>query len=422
MSNAEEPKEPAKLTGPRQRTQIISSALAEAARRSRFSARTRRRMTPGGGFAARRGRLLIRIYFIVTFIVLVALPSLIGGLYYGFFASDQYIAEARFAIRSGEIPTLDGLGALSGLAAMTIVQDTQIVANYIYSRAMVEQLEKQVNLRQLYAHSDVDWYARFNPMKPVEKFVNYWKSMADVTISMPSGIVLVIVRAFRPEDTVTIVNAVLEQSEQLVNSMNERLRRDSVTSAEQEFTRAMQRLSMTRTRLEQGRNAEGMLDASQTATSMNLLLSSVEGELLRLRQEYDTQLRYVSDQAPQMRALKSRITATSAQLDQLRARITSQSAKPNERVLSESFTKFSELDLEHQIAEKQYATAAATLELARAGAERKQVYLSTFVRPAVPEEPRYPKRGLYPLYIILSALTLWGMSCGAATAIRNYMA
>ena len=66
--------------------------------------------------------------------------------------------------------------------------------------------------------------------------------------------------------------------------------------------------------------------------------------------------------------------------------------------------------------------AFAKLEVTRAESQRKQVYLTTFVKSVMPEEPQYPRRVLYPFLIIVSGVALWGTLCGAVTWARTYMA
>ena len=46
------------------------------------------------------------------FLVTVVIPTLLAILYYGLFASDIYISESRFTVRSPEKSTPTGLGAL----------------------------------------------------------------------------------------------------------------------------------------------------------------------------------------------------------------------------------------------------------------------------------------------------------------------
>ena len=126
--------------------------------------------------------------------------------------------------------------------------------------------------------------------------------------------------------------------------------------------------------------------------------------------------------APQMRTLKARIDAGQAQIAELEAKLTATDPAEAGQTLSNSMTKFAELDLEHQIAERLYAGAAASLELAKLTGEHKLMYLNTFVRPVAPQEPRYPKRILYTAAVVLGSLAAWGALVGGVAVARNHMA
>ena len=403
------------------RARVMSQALADAARRARFSARSRR-VLASGGFQARRGARAMRIFRAVSFVLMVAAPSLAAAIYFGFIASDQYVAEAQFTVMGGEIPAPDGIASVTGIPAMAIIQDTQIVTNYIESRAAVEKLESTVGLRRIYSSSDVDWWARFNPSKPIEKLVSYWRHMSDVSIIMPAGIVDFKVRAFTPEEARLVGENVMTLSEQLINELNARMNADAVKDAEQELQRTSERLAAARGALEKARNDEGVLDAVKSADALNKLITDLRGQLSKMQQEYDAQLHSVLASAPQMRTLKARIDAAQAQTSELESKLTTNDANETSKTLSNSMTKLAELDLERQIAERLYAGAAASLELAHLTAEHKLMYLNTFVRPVAPQEPRYPKRILYTAAIALGSLATWGALIGCVMAARNYMA
>jgi capsular polysaccharide transport system permease protein len=405
------------------RARNLSLALSEAARRARFSMRTRRRNFSDGGLGTRRGAVFVRRAIQISFGLMVVAPSLAVGLYYSFIASDQYMAEAKFTISSNGPPAFDSIGALTGIPAVTVIQDTQIVINYIESRAALEKLDALIDIRRLYSRSEADRLARFDPKRPIEKFVRYWKHMIDVSIKMPSGIVEIKVRAFTPDDAARIAQAILDISESLINDINDRVNRDAVANATQEFDRASARLTHAMLSLEKARNDEGLLDAGKTADALNKLVTETRGGLLELQQEYTTQRKYVAETAPQMRALKSRIDATAAQIAELEAKLTvTRLSSASEPTLATSMTKFSELDLERQIAERLYSGAAASLEIARLTAERKTMYINAFVKPVVPQEPQYPRRFLYSFLICISSLALWGICCGLVVLIRNHMA
>ena len=378
------------------RARAVSQALADAARLARVSKRGRRGLA-SGGFHARRGAKAWRLAVLVSFVLMVAIPSAIAAVYYAFIASDQYVAEAKFTVTGGEPPSADAIGSFTGIPAIAIVQDTQIIVNYIHSRAALEKLERMIDIRSLYARPLVDRASRFDPSKPIEKFLRYWQRMADVSISLPAGIVDLKVRAFTPADATKIASAVLDASEALINEMNDRMDHDELSDAELELDRTSERLKKARIALETARNDTGLLDAVKISDALNKLITDTRSGLLQLQQEYTSQLNYVSNSAPQMRALKSRIDATSGQIAELESKLTATKlTSSNEPTLAMSMSKFAELDLERQVAERLYAGAATSLEIARLVAEHKMMYLNTFVKPVLPEEPQYPRRFLSP--------------------------
>jgi len=238
--------------------------------------------------------------------------------------------------------------------------------------------------------------------------------------------VTVAVRAFSPEDAKRIADAVVKLSEGLINDLNERMRRDTVLASETDLRRAADALGRARLKLEQARNDEGLLDVGQTNTSISGLMSGLETDLLKAQQEYQTQSRYVSDTAPQMRVLRTRIAAMNSQIEDMKARVTSQSEKGisaiAEKTLSGKMTKFAELDLEQRIAEKRYAVSVAAVEAARMMNERKMMYIHEIVAPALPEDSKYRKRWLSVGMIFSASIIGWGVTVGMMFFVRNHMA
>jgi capsular polysaccharide transport system permease protein len=408
-----------------ERAEAVSRFLSEAARRARFSARARGAYQKSS-FAERRGAKAMRIAFLVLLVVMVAIPNFLGALYYGLLASDQYVAEAKFTVSSAAIPKLDGLGSVTGLPQMMIFQDSMIIVDYVESRSMVEQLERQVDLRELYGSEQIDWWARFQKSKSIEKFTDYWKKMASATITFPSGIVTLTVRAFSPADAKTIADRVVADCETLVNELNERMRQDTVHASEQDLARAAERLKVARVNLERARNAEGLIDVRQTSKSQSDVLSGVESDLLKYQQEYLTQSRYVDESAPQMRVLKRRIESLEKQVAERKAEITTREEQGLDalarKTLSGKMTTFANLDLEHKIAETSYEIATASLDGARLLSERKLLYLHQIESPALPEEARYPRRWLYAGVLFAASLAIYGAVVGLIAFVRNNMA
>lgn len=408
--------------GALEKARQMSQALSEAARRARFSTR-RRGGYASGGFQARRGARAMQLFFWISFVLIVALPSVTAALYFGFFASDQYEAEAQFTVMGGLPPTPDGLASLTGLPAMAVVQDTQIVTNFIESRAAVEKLEAAVHLRELYSRPDIDGWARFDRKNPVEKLVRYWRNMTSASIGMPAGIVTFKVRAFSAVDARKIGDSVISISEDLINELNSRMNADAVKSADDELGRTSARLAAAQAALEKARNEEGVLDTGKSGEALTKLITDLRGQVARLQGTYNAELNEVSASAPQMATLKARIDAARVQIADLESKLTSaQGTDGAQRNLSSAMARFAELDLEQQISLRLYAGAAASLELAKMIAEHKLMYLNTFVRPVEPEEPRYPRRSLDSFFVLAGSLACWGALFGVVSFARNHIA
>lgn len=405
---------------PRERSERIARSLADAARKLRFS--SSRAVYSPIGRKARRNRLISRLIVLGGFAAFVALPAAVVVGYYGFIASDQYQAEARFAVRSGAMAGVDAISALTGLPSIQIIQDTQVVTSYIGSRAMVEDLQKKADFNKAYMTKDADFWARLGPDEPIEYLVRYWQRMIASTIQLPGGTVTVTVRAFKPEDALRLADAVLDGSENLVNDLNERARQDALRNATNDLKFAADRLAKAGAALEIARNREGMIDATIEREKADVLLTGLRQRLLEMRQQYDTLIKSVSAEAPQMRTLRLNIAATEKQISDVQAELTRSAGRTGTgQVLSASMTRLSILELERQVAEQQYSTAATALERARIASLTKQIYITTFVRPALAEHGRFPRRLWMCSMVILGGTVLWGIVCGLGVAIRGYL-
>ena len=408
-----------------ERAALVARALSDAARRARFSTKRRRSLT-AGGLRARRGQRLLRLLKIWTFIGIVAVPSLLFATYIFAIASPQYTAEARFTLRGGMPANLSQLGKLTGAPSMLIVQDTQVILEFMKSRAMVEDLKKSINFDSFYEDSSIDWLSRLKPHQAIEKVVKYWDKHLALSVELPSGIGTFTVRAFTPDDAVKVSNAALEASEQLVNDMNDKMREDAVSLAESERKRAEASLATARANLESARNEEGMLSAKDESTSLMGLIQQVEGKMILMQQEFDSQRRYVRADAPQLKNLQTKIDASQKEIDALKGQMTrSGPAKATDKqkpVLSGVMSRLDYADLESKIQEKIYAASLAGLEQARLASESKLMYLNTFVQPVAAQQSEYPKRGLDMLIFILAAAVTWIAVVGGLTLARNSIA
>ena len=351
------------------------------------------------------------------FLAFFAAPAAWAVVYFSLIASSHYTSEARFAVRGGARPPIDTISAMTGLASFSQVQDFLIVVNYMKSQALVEALDRQLDLRAIFGRDGVDWISRFNADDPIEDLVKYWQGHIKLSVEAPSGIVTMQVSAFSPEEALRIANATVDLSERLVNGLSARARQDAVTEAEAELAHAETRLTNALATMRDLRNQQSTLDPQRTAEGIGKLISELRLEKIRLEQELTASKRGdVSESAPQVQIMRTRVDVIGEQISGLEQLLTSRDdTEPG--TIAGKITRFDEFELEQQIAEKQYTLAAAALERARVNAEGKHVYLATFVSPVLPRNSTYPKRVLFSLLGIAEAALLYaiGMALWRAT-------
>jgi capsular polysaccharide transport system permease protein len=320
------------------------------------------------------------------------MPAILVVGYVGFGMSSQYASEARFAVRGGEQISADPISTLTGLSSFTQAQDSLIVVSYVKSRAIVEELERTIGLREMFSGRDIDWLSRFDENDPIEDLVKYWRWKIKTSIESPSGIIAVQVSAFSPEDALKIANAVVSASERLVNSMSTRATQDAMEQAKSELDRAERRLGDVGSALRELRNAQSTLDPRRTAEGINQLIGELRLERARLEDDANSATRIqVTEGAPQMQLLRIRIQVIGDQIADLERQLTSTNETASTKAVSGKITRFDELELERQIAEKQYTLATEAFERARINAERQKVYLTSFVIPLLPHDVAWPK-------------------------------
>src|SRR5262249_9207674 len=146
----------------------------------------------------------------------------------------------------------------------TTGREPYLVADYVRSRNLVQDLDRQIGLRGIYSKPVADWFARFDPRGTSEKLWRYWRSMVTVNADRLSGLITVRALAFAPDDPVTIVRAIQVSAERIGDQTAQRPRADALRSAEDELARARQRYVESLVALRQVRDGARIVDPQTT--------------------------------------------------------------------------------------------------------------------------------------------------------------
>ena len=382
------------------------------------------RVTEGSDFRRRPSpidRFESYWFHTITFVLMVLLPVLGISLYYCFWASDQYAAEVRFSVHRAREPVIgdDVFSMLAkGFAVNTVGREPYMVASYVRSQNMVEELDELGWLRSLYSKPSADFFARVDPKASGRRLWKYWQKMVSASVDRVSGLVTVRVLAFTPEDALMIVRAVRRSAERMIDRSFLRARTDELRLAEEDLLRARQRNTNALLAFRQIREDEQTVDPEKTISATASTLIGAIREKLALERDRDVDLKVLSRSAPQLQILNQRLRALDAQVAALRQSLTGQT--DHERTAADSISHFDKQELERRFSEKLLEISEENYERARLQAERQHFYLATFVEPFKPDEAEYPKRLRTVAFASICTTAGWGVTLLLVAAVKDH--
>ncbi|MCE4223617.1 capsule biosynthesis protein [Methylobacterium sp. C25] len=353
----------------------------------------------------------------------VLLPTALMALYLFVFASDQYVAEVKFAVRGNVEPMgqTTGGGEFAGLIGKHNSQDSFIVRDFIQSRAMAEIAQTELQVSKMFSRREADFWARYRDGQPIEELAKYWLQHVNAHIEMVSGVISVTVRAFTPEDALAISKLVMERSEGLVNDISRRAQADLVAHAEKDAQASDERLKKARVALQNFRNTWGIIDPVKTAESTLKTISELQKD--KLKAENDLQVlrgSRLDENSRGIQTLVATVAAVDGQITRLRNQLTNEglaAGAPNN--ITQALLEFEGLKVEQTIAEKLNESLHLMLDRARIAASKQQVYLATFVPPTIPDSSIYPERGHVLLITLFCCFALWSSASLLISGVKD---
>lgn len=361
----------------------------------------------------------------IGFFLCVIVPTIVVSIYLWGFASNQYVAEFRFSVQDTS-PTATTTAAATSIMALAGASGSAnntnyVVADFLTSREVVEELQKRINVVSLYSKPQIDWWDRFNSRKPLEKFVTYWQGVSSANYDPVTGIAVATVRAFSPEDALLVGKTMVELSEELVNRIAGRAAKDAVKYAQQEVNRAQQRLREISAKMRDYRNRVGVIDPTASVSASNAtLIQNQRAMLAQLQTQLDSLTRQnLKPNAPVIISLTNQIKAVREQLAQVEADV---GHGVNGASLSKVVGEYEDLKLDQQFAQSMLTSTMQALDQARANAAAQHLYITPYVRPNLPRSSTYPDRPFMTAVTAFFGFAFWIVALLIIRSIRERFA
>ena len=204
-----------------------------------------------------------------------------------------------------------------------------------------------------------------------------------------------------------------------MNKLNDRIVQDTLKFARSEAAKAEADVRRATGSLTDFRSASQSIYPEQETTAVLSIVTQLETTLAVARSELSQAESYMNPNSLQIKNLQARVNALNKQVKRERQRL---SANGNGNTdYTKVIDNYEPLLLEKTLAEQRWASALASLEAARAEAQRKQRYLITFVTPKLPDEAVEPERVMATMTIFIGALVTYGVLGLVWAAIKDHM-
>lgn len=375
-------------------------------------------------------RSRVRMTIVLSMIVVVLLPTVAAGLYLFAFASDQYVAETRFAVRNASAPSgSDGVtgdvGAIGG-GGMSLLaggpnlagEDAGIIANYIHSRPAIEEIGRYVDVRAIFTRPEADFWTRLPADASIEDFTRYWNRMIGVYVEGSSGIVQVSASAFRRQDALDLTKAILVASEKLANSLNLKMRSDQTRHAEDEVRRSEGNVRFALADLTSFRNSQHLIDPVDSAQATGKLLLQLMGDKVETEGRLYVVQRAQGANAPGITGVKARLESINTHIVELQNQMAGD--KQVSKNMAATMARFEELELKKTFAEKMFDFSEQGLERARLASIAQSIYLAVFVPPMLPQDFTYPERYVDLLLVFIFSFMTWASGAVVTASVLDH--
>lgn len=341
------------------------------------------------------------------FLLTVVLPTFLAIAYFGFLASDVYVSESQFVIRSPDKQSMTGLGVLLKSSGFSSADDEVYAAqDYVRSRDALKALNTNGAVARAYGNKSISIFDRFDPLGlsgSFEELYKFYQGKVGVGYDTSSAVATLTVRAFSPDDAYRFNSQLLALAEGLVNRLNTRGRHDMVQFAAREVEDAQSEARNAAVALAAFRNTHGVVDPEAQAKAQLDMISKLQDQLISARVQLE-QLQKMAPENPQVPILTTRISGLQNQIDQQMGRVAG-----DRRSLSAAAVQYEKLELERELADKRVAAAMTSLQAAEDEAQRKQAYVERIAEPSRPDEAAEPRRlrGIFATFVL--GLIAWGI-------------
>lgn len=357
----------------------------------------------------------------LSVVALVIAPILLAAAYLYLLAEDRFASTAGFTIRQEETGLAsDLLGGLGNLVGARGTGSSDLLFEFLRSQDLVERVQARLDL---FDHFSATWgrdpVFSLWPEATIEDLTWFWNRVVRVVFDRSTGLIVLQVRARDPETARRIATLIVEESEDMINRLNETARRDTTRIAEADLAAALDRLRAAREAMAGFRLRTRIVDPQADIQGRLGVLTTLQQQLAAALVEQDLLPASVEGGDPRLRQAQRRIEVIRARILEERRGFIQREDEPDHVDFPSLIAQFEGLAVDQAFAERTYQAALTALDTARSNAARQSLYLGLFIRPTLAQRAEHPQRLLLTGLTALFATLIWAAMSMVYYSLRD---
>lgn len=361
------------------------------------------------------------ILILLSFLIVVVLPTLIGGWYLWAKAEDQYVSTVAFSVRKEEASgSVDILGGITQLTGAGTASDTDILYDFLRSEDIVARIDALIDLRSRFSRAwPEDPVFALDPSTSIEDLAKYWRRQVRVLYDTSTRLITLEVSAFTREDAYEIARTTFGESNRTINRLSDIAREDATRFARSELNRSQQRLTETRQALTAFRMRTQIVDPMADLAGQMGVLNSLQNQLAEALISLDMLRENARPDDQRIIQAEQRIAAIRSRMAEERSKFGAAEENTGGESYAQLVSDYERLAADMEFAATAFHSAQAAYDAAVAEAQRQSRYLAAHIEPKIAEASIAPNRVKLLASLFGMALLLWSIGLLIYYSIRD---
>ena len=360
---------------------------------------------------------------LISWLVIVAVPTVLLGLYLQFIALPQYSVQFHYSVFTEDSSFSSSPTLTLGTGTPTRHYDF-VITDYMQSEQVIADLSQRFRLPQMFNPPGWDFIFRFwwGDGSP-QRLLRYWRNwIAEAHFDTYSGLGAVSVRAFNPQEALQLALGVQELCEKLINELGKPAREAHVEAAREQLRRSDTRLHEAQRQISEFRKAQRTLAPLRPAEAIESLASNLRRDISAMRTQLAALGRNLSPTAPAIVNLKSQIESSERELARVLGGFAgvAEGEAPSVGLLPDQIGVFESLQSELTYAASARETSMRLLDDALFNTRVQHLYLRLHARPQLQREPAGPRTITWTFITFIGLNLAWLSSMLMVFAMRDH--